>query len=267
MLFRSPDAPIYTSQYREQGIDWFKDATIHTGWLNFFPAGLRKILGPLRQTYFSHLDLSSYDLVISVTGAEAKSVKTHRTRTCTECTSSKAYHLCYCHVPTQYYWHLYDQYLENPGFGLLNPIVRFFLKLFVRPLRRADFRAAERPDQFVTISRYAAAQIKQYYQDRKSTRLKSSIRPSISKSFPPTFPPHQRSFPPSFPLNPTVYPPKHATFPQLFHSQRFLVMKSPNPLLSLAAKPLGSASISPLLPASLPISPSSSLGMVPNMTD
>lgn len=158
-----PDAPIYTSQYREQGIDWFKDATIHTGWLNFFPAGLRKILGPLRQIYFSHLDLSSYDLVISVTGAEAKSVKTHRTRTCTECTSSKAYHLCYCHVPTQYYWHLYDQYLENPGFGLLNPIVRFFLKLFVRPLRRADFRAAERPDQFVTISRYAAAQIKQYY--------------------------------------------------------------------------------------------------------
>ena len=158
-----PDAPIYTSQYREQGIDWFKDATIHTGWLNFFPAGLRKILGPLRQIYFSHLDLSSYDLVISVTGAEAKSVKTHRTRTCTECTSSKVYHLCYCHVPTQYYWHLYDQYLENPGFGLLNPIVRFFLKLFVRPLRRADFRAAERPDQFVTISRYAAAQIKQYY--------------------------------------------------------------------------------------------------------
>lgn len=158
-----PDAPIYTSQYREQGIDWFKDATIHTGWLNFFPAGLRKILGPLRQIYFSHLDLSSYDLVISVTGAEAKSVKTHRARTCTECTSSKAYHLCYCHVPTQYYWHLYDQYLENPGFGLLNPIVRFFLKLFVRPLRRADFRAAERPDQFVTISRYAAAQIKQYY--------------------------------------------------------------------------------------------------------
>lgn len=158
-----PDAPIYTSQYREQGIDWFKDATIHTGWLNFFPAGLRKILGPLRQIYFSHLDLSSYDLVISVTGAEAKSVKTHRARTCTECTSSKAYHLCYCHVPTQYYWHLYDQYLENPGFGFLNPIVRFFLKLFVRPLRRADFRAAERPDQFVTISRYAAAQIKQYY--------------------------------------------------------------------------------------------------------
>ena len=70
-----PDAPIYTSQYRPKGIDWFRDADVRTGWLNLFPASLRRFLGVLRQFYFSHLDLSDYDLVISVTGAEAKSVR------------------------------------------------------------------------------------------------------------------------------------------------------------------------------------------------
>lgn len=153
-----PDAPIYTSQYRPKGIDWFRDADVRTGWLNFFPAVLRKYIGLFRQIYFSHLDLSSYDLVISVTGAEAKSV-----RTCNAVTSSKAFHLCYCHVPTQYYWQFYDQYIANPGFGILNPIARLGLKLLVKPLRKADYRAAQRPDQFVTISRYAAEQIQKYY--------------------------------------------------------------------------------------------------------
>ena len=145
-----PKAPIYTSQYRPEKITWFHDATVKTGWLQFFPAALRRILGPLRQIYFSHLDLTAYDLVISVTGAEAKSIKAKK-------------HLCYCHVPTQYYWQMYDKYVENPGFGILNPLVRILFKLFVRPLRRADFRAAKRPTQFVTISNYAKSQIKKYY--------------------------------------------------------------------------------------------------------
>lgn len=162
-----PDAPIYTSQYRPRKINWFRDATVKTGWLNLFPACLRKFLGPLRQVYFSHLDLSSYNVVISVTGAEAKSVKTRKKprkqRTCTGCTSSSTYHLCYCHVPTQYYWQMYDKYLKNPGFGVLDPLARLGIKLLVKPLRQADFRAARRPDQFVTISNYAAEQIQKYY--------------------------------------------------------------------------------------------------------
>lgn len=160
-----PDAPIYTSQYRPKRLDWFQTATVKTSWLNLFPACLRKFLGPLRQLYFSHLDLTRYDLVISVTGAEAKSVKTrkkprHRPHGSTH---TSAYHICYCHVPTQYYWQMYDQYLAHPGFGFLDPLVRFLIKLLIKPLRHADFRAAQRPDQFVTISHYAAEQIEQYY--------------------------------------------------------------------------------------------------------
>ncbi len=147
-----PDAPIYTSQYDPKGISWFKDADVRTGKLQKYPAKLRKFLGPLRQRYFSKLDLADYDLVISVTGAEAKSVNV-----------PNGVHLCYCHVPTQYYWGMYDAYVKNPGFGLLNPLVRFFFRLFVGPLRKADLKAAQKPDQFITISEYSREQIKKFY--------------------------------------------------------------------------------------------------------
>ncbi len=154
-----PDAPIYTSQYSPKKIDWFKtkNREVRVGWLQIFPIGFRRILGPLRQAYFSHLDLSSYDLIISVTGAEAKSVK-----------KGTALHLCYCHVPTQYYWGMSDDYLKNPGFGILNPLARLGLKTLLPPLRNADKRAAQRPDSFITISTYAAEQIKSSY-GREST--------------------------------------------------------------------------------------------------
>ena len=147
-----PDAPIYTSKYNPKGIDWFKDADVRTGWLQKFPTKLRRVLGPLRQIYFSHLDLSEYDLVISITGAEAKAVK-----------APNGIHISYCHVPTQYYWQMYDDYIKNPGFGILNPIVRFFFRLLVIPLRHADLKAAQSPDYFVTISEYAREQIEHYY--------------------------------------------------------------------------------------------------------
>lgn len=160
-----PEAPIYTSKYDPKGIDWFKGADVRTGWLQKFPSKLRRILGPLRQRYFSKLDLSEYDLIISVTGAEAKSVKSgkwlfeHGKKSA----NPQGIHISYCHVPTQYYWQMYDEYVKNPGFGVLNPFIRFFFRLLVVPLRKADLKAAQRPDYYVTISEYAKKQIHKYY--------------------------------------------------------------------------------------------------------
>ena len=149
-----PDAPIYTSKYDSKGIDWFKDADVRTGWLQIFPTKLRRLISPLRQAYFNHLDLSEYDVVISVTGAEAKSLKTGPNTT----------HFCYCHVPTQYYWQMYDDYVKHPGFNkILDPFISVFLRLLIKPLRKADYKGAQRPDYFITISSYAADMIKKYY--------------------------------------------------------------------------------------------------------
>ena len=160
-----PKAPIYTSKYSKKGIDWFDKADVRTGWLQIFPVCFRRLLGPLRQSYFSHLDLSEYDVIISVTGAEAKAVKSgkwlhaHGKRAA----NPKGIHISFCHVPTQYYWQMYDDYVKNPGFGVLNPLVRFFFKLFVKPMRKADFKAAQRPDYYITISDYAKELIGKYY--------------------------------------------------------------------------------------------------------
>lgn len=164
-----PKAPIYTSKYAPKKIDWFSDADVRTGWLNIFPVFMRRFLAPFRQNWFKHLDLSEYDLIISVTGAEAKAVKSGRKlyEEGKRSKNPKGIHISYCHVPTQYYWQMYDSYLENPGFGVLNPVVRFFFKLMVRPLRKGDYRAAQIPDYYITISDYAKDLIKQYY-DRES---------------------------------------------------------------------------------------------------
>ena len=153
-----PEAPIYTSQFRPKTAAWFRDADVRTGWMNWLPAGLKRFVPFLRQWYFNNLDLSDYDVVISITGAEAKGVKT----------GENTLHISYMHAPTQYYWTLYDQYIENPGFGWLNPIVRVALKLLVGPLRKNDYRAAQRPDVVVANSRYIQQEIQKFY-DRKST--------------------------------------------------------------------------------------------------
>ncbi len=147
-----PKAPIYTSKYDPKGIDWFLDADVRTGYLQKYPTCLRRFLGAKRQKYFEKLDLSEYDVVISVTGAEAKAVRV-----------PKGIHISYCHVPTQYYWQMYNDYVKNPGFGALNPLVRACFKKMVKPLREKDLAAAKKVDYFVTISEYAKDLIKKYY--------------------------------------------------------------------------------------------------------
>jgi len=176
-----PDAPIYTSQYSPNKLDWFKDADVRTGWLQRIPAGLKKFLPVLRAWYFSHLDLSDYDLVISSSGAEAKGVRTgnreivdsrwvgkifrpwHKSPT-----AKRPLHICYCHSPTHYYWIRYDEYIKHPGFGRFDPMARIGLKLLVGPLKRWDFKAAQRPDVMIANSTHTQTMIQQYYQ-REST--------------------------------------------------------------------------------------------------
>ncbi|MBP5511909.1 glycosyltransferase [Candidatus Saccharibacteria bacterium] len=161
-----PQAPIYTSQYRKGRAKQFNDIEVRTGWLNYFPVFSRRFIAPLRQNYFKNLDLSNYDLVISVTGCDAKFVKTNGT------------HLCFCHVPTQYYWGKYDEYLKNPGFGLLNPLARLALKKSVTKMRARDLAAAQNPDKYITISNFAKQEIKTFYK-----REAKVVNPPVNVEF------------------------------------------------------------------------------------
>ncbi len=153
-----PDAPIYTSYCTDE---WRQrlDNKVVTGFLQQWPfSKLRKYIPFLRIWWFSRLNLKGYNLVISSSGAEAKGIKT----------AKPTVHINYCHAPTHYYWSRYDEYLKRPGFGVFDPIARFGLKLLVGPLRRWDYKAAQRPDSLLANSSYIQQQIKQYY-GREST--------------------------------------------------------------------------------------------------
>lgn len=152
-----PDAPIYTSQYDPSKIDWFKDADVRTTWLQKLPGGLKKFLPVLRALAFSRLDLSQYDLIISSTSAEAKAVK-----------KGDALHVSYYHAPTHYYWVRYEEYLRTPGFGKLDWLARLGLKALVGPMKKWDYRAAQKPDVILTNSTHTATQVKKFY-NRAST--------------------------------------------------------------------------------------------------
>lgn len=151
-----PEAPIYTSYATKEWRNRLHGKVV-TGWLQPF-GRLRKFLPVLRIWWFTRLDLSEYDLVISSSGAEAKGVKT----------SESTLHINYCHAPTHYYWSRYDEYLARPGFGILDPIARLGLRLLVRPLQRWDYKAAQRPDYIIANSTHIQDEILKYY-GRKST--------------------------------------------------------------------------------------------------
>lgn len=154
-----PDAPIYTSQYDASALELFRfegteNLDVRATWLQKLPKSLKKFLPLLRAWTFSRLDLSKYDLVISISGAEAKGVKT----------GPRTTHICYCHSPTHYYWSRYDEYMSRPGFPKgLNWLARLGLRAWVEPLRRWDKRAAGRPDYLIANSTHTQEMIKKYY--------------------------------------------------------------------------------------------------------
>lgn len=147
-----PDAPIYTSYCSD---NWRKklDNKVITGYLQHPPfRQLRRVLPPLRQLWFSRLDLSGFDLVISSSGnGESKFVRV-----------PNGVHVSYCHTPVHFYWRHYDSYLKNPG---IKPkwLARLGLKLLVKPLRKRDFAAAQRVNYFIANSTHIQNDIKKYY--------------------------------------------------------------------------------------------------------
>lgn len=159
-----PDAPIYTSAYLPEslGMPEYDKLDVRTTFIQRLPffKSHHKFAFLLRALAFWRLDLSDYDLVISSTTAEAKGVKTKKRD------GSGALHICYCNTPTRYYWSGFEDYVREPGFGWLNPLARFKLRLLIRPLRWIDLKLASRPDVYIGNSKAVAERIRTYYGKR-----------------------------------------------------------------------------------------------------
>ncbi|MCJ7804277.1 glycosyltransferase [Patescibacteria group bacterium] len=143
-----PEAPLYTAVYYPAGAPWAKKFKVIPSFLNKFPLAKRhhEVYPWLTPLAFESFDFTDFDLVISITSAEAKGI----------ITKPKTKHLCYCLTPTRYLWSGYHDYFFNKGLRwLVQPIVDW--------LRGWDKIAAQRPDKYLAISQEVQRRIKKYY--------------------------------------------------------------------------------------------------------
>lgn len=168
-----PEAPIYTAAYDPNKFPEFKNADVRPTWLNRIGLAKRRhqLFSIPRAWAFKGLDLSDYDIVISSASAEAKYVRT----------GPNTLHICYCHTPIRYYWSDYQWYLKNFPIKSLRWLVPLIMPALIGPLRRMDYKAAQKVDVFVANSRFVAERIKKYY-DRDSTVVYPPVATSRFKA-------------------------------------------------------------------------------------
>lgn len=143
-----PEAPLYTSVYWPQGAPWSYKFKVIPSFLNYFPLAKKnhEFYPGLMPLVFESFDFNNFDLVISVTSAEAKGIVT----------KPGTKHLCYCLTPTRYLWSGYEQYFKNK-------VLKTLAKPIINYLRNWDQVAAQRPDFYLAISQNVRERIKKYY--------------------------------------------------------------------------------------------------------
>ncbi len=150
-----PNAPLYTAVYDRARAGWADVFTVQPSFLQKIPLAkhIHEFLPWATPLAFEAFDLNAYDVVLSVTSAEAKYVITR----------PGTVHICYCLTPTRYLWSGYTQYQDYPGLGIVSPVVRFFHRLMAPRLRQWDLVGSSRPDYYLAISNRVASRIKTYY--------------------------------------------------------------------------------------------------------
>ena len=157
-----PKAPLFTSVYNPQRAIWARDFTVIPSFLQNIPGAKnhhRELL-PFMPLAFKSFDFADYDIVISITSAEAKGIQT----------SDKTLHVCYMLTPTRYLWSHHLEYETGK--------LSWAKKLAFNLLRYWDFNSGQKPDVIIPISRLVQQRIKKYYK---------------RKSEPPIYPPFLKS--------------------------------------------------------------------------
>ncbi|MDP3888748.1 MAG: glycosyltransferase [bacterium] len=139
-----PEAPLYTAVYNKETASWADDFDVKTSFLQNFPFAKthHEFFMPIAPLAFESFNFNDYDVVISITSAEAKGI----------ITGPKTLHVCYCLTPTRYLW---SSTWEYP--------IPFFLRPIMTKIRCWDYVAAQRPDVYLAISNCVAGRIKKYY--------------------------------------------------------------------------------------------------------
>lgn len=145
-----PSAPLFTSVYDPSTAVWARNWDIRTTFLRKFLFGTirHEQLGWLMPIAFESINLSEFDIVISVTSEAAKGIVTLPSQL----------HVCYLLTPTRYLWSHHIEYLRSIPRGL-----RPLALLVQSRLRQWDYIAAQRPDHIIAVSRLVQRRCEKYY--------------------------------------------------------------------------------------------------------
>lgn len=151
-----PEAPLFTSVVNRERVPWSAEFDLRPSWLQRLPWLNRhhRWLAPLLPLGFESLDLTQFQVVISITSAEAKGVLTRPDQL----------HLCYLLTPPRYLYS-HSQAYEAEQFS--NVFLRWLAQPFLAYLRWWDQAAAYRPDVLIPISNLVSQRSQEYY-DRKT---------------------------------------------------------------------------------------------------
>ncbi len=166
-----PKAPIYTLVHEPRTSVWAKGIKIIPSFLNRIPflRSRHEWLAPLAPLAFETLDLTGFEVIISVTSGDAKSVLTKPSQL----------HLCYCLTPTRYFWSGFGEYARDPKMKWLpNFLKKYFLEL--------DLLTSTRPDHYIAISKEVQKRVKKYYK-RNSTIVYPCIEDKFYSKKPLSF--------------------------------------------------------------------------------
>lgn len=145
-----PEATWYTSFWDKDGAPFSRDWDVRASIFNKigFLRRHHELVPFLMPFIFESIDLSNYDLVISVGSAESKSV----------ITSPKTLHINYCLTPTRYLWSHKLEYLATLP-SILKPLSSLTMSL----MGKWDYATSRRPDILISISELVKKRVNKYY--------------------------------------------------------------------------------------------------------
>jgi len=151
-----PDADIFTLvHFRKSVSEIIESHKIHTSYIQRLPGDIKKFRRylPLFPNAVERFDLSMYDCVLTFSHCVAKGVEI----------PPETPHICYCHTPMRYVWHMRNEYLS--GFGCLKKTLAGCMLDY---LGWWDKKSSSRVTQFIANSKNVQSRIKEAY-NRDST--------------------------------------------------------------------------------------------------
>jgi len=143
-----PEADVFTLAYNPQiTLPYFKTIDIRTTWLNHFVQSMDsfRLSFPFATYVMESIDFRGYDVVLSSSATVAKYIKVPHGK-----------HICYCYIPTRALW--------QTGVYFRAGLKAVLVKAVLSYLKRRDYAAAQRIDQFIAISQFTKNHIASTYQ-------------------------------------------------------------------------------------------------------